>query len=63
MSLPPGLDVRHSRNTPRSADVRYGSTVSNPMQGESVGLMTAHYFDNIDPQPMPTITTVVTTAH
>ena len=33
--------------------------ISEPMKGESVGLMTAHYFDNIDPQPMPTITTEI----
>ena len=33
--------------------------LSKPMQGSSVGLMTAHYFDNIDPQPMPTITTEI----
>ena len=31
--------------------------LSEPMKGESVGLMTAHYFENADPQPMPTITT------
>ncbi|MGM9558314.1 MAG: D-ornithine 4,5-aminomutase subunit OraE [Oscillospiraceae bacterium] len=33
--------------------------LSEPMKGESVGLMTAHYFENIDPQPMPTITTEI----
>ena len=33
--------------------------ISEPMAGDSVGLMTAHYFDNIDPQPMPTITTEI----
>ncbi len=33
--------------------------LSEPMAGESVGLMTAHYFGNIDPQPMPTITTEI----
>ena len=33
--------------------------LSKPMAGNSVGLMTAHYFDNIDPQPMPTITTEI----
>lgn len=33
--------------------------ISEPMKGDSVGLMTAHYFDNIDPQPMPTITTEI----
>lgn len=33
--------------------------ISKPMGGESVGLMTAHYFENIDPQPMPTITTEI----
>lgn len=33
--------------------------ISKPMAGSSVGLMTAHYFDNIDPQPMPTITTEI----
>ncbi len=32
--------------------------LSQPMK-DSVGLMTAHYFDNIDPQPMPTITTEI----
>ena len=32
--------------------------ISANMEGESVGLMTAHYFDNIDPQPMPTITVI-----
>ena len=33
--------------------------LSEPMKGESVGLMTAHYFENADPQPMPTITTEI----
>ena len=33
--------------------------ISANMEGDSVGLMTAHYFDNIDPQPMPTITTEI----
>ena len=33
--------------------------ISEPMAGDSVGLMTAHYFDNLDPQPMPTITTEI----
>ena len=33
--------------------------ISEPMRGESVGLMTAHYFDNIDPQPLPSITTEI----
>ena len=33
--------------------------ISEPMGGESVGLMTAHYFDNIDPQPIPSITTEI----
>lgn len=32
--------------------------ISEPMK-DSLGLMTAHYFDNIDPQPMPTITTEI----
>lgn len=33
--------------------------ISKPMAGSSEGLMTAHYFDNIAPQPMPTITTEI----
>ena len=33
--------------------------ISANMEGDSVGLMTAHYFENIDPQPMPTITTEI----
>ena len=33
--------------------------IAEPMAGESVGLMTAHYFENIDPQPLPSITTEI----
>ena len=32
---------------------------SKPMGGESVPLMTAHYFNDIDPQPQPIITTEI----
>ncbi len=32
--------------------------ISKPLKN-SVGLQTAHYFDNIDPQPMPVITTEI----
>ena len=32
--------------------------ISEPLK-DSEGLMTAHYFDNIDPQPMPVITTEI----
>jgi D-ornithine 4,5-aminomutase subunit beta len=32
---------------------------SQPLPGKSAPLLTAHYFDNIDPQPMPVITTEI----
>jgi D-ornithine 4,5-aminomutase subunit beta len=32
---------------------------SEPLAGKSAPLLTAHYFDNVDPQPLPVITTEI----